>query len=104
MSEKNQLLEGDLAQIIASYMRRIDAGEPVDQQRILMDHPHLRAELESYFSDVAMSVATLRLGLQPGQLLAAAGLAETGAALVADDAAGKADQDRDTGKICAVPL
>jgi len=38
-------------------------------------------------------LAVVRLGLQPGQLPAAAGLAETGATLVPDDAAGKADQD-----------
>lgn len=54
MSEKNQLLEGDLAKIIASYMRRIDQGVDVNQQQILMDHPHLKSELESYFSDVAL--------------------------------------------------
>ena len=36
-------------------------------------------------------------GLQPGQLPAATGPAETGTALVADDAAGEADQDRSEG-------
>ena len=40
------------------------------------------------------SSAALRPGLQPRQLPAQAGFAETGATLVTDDAAGKADQDR----------
>ncbi|MFK7778783.1 MAG: serine/threonine-protein kinase [Gimesia sp.] len=54
MSEQNQLLEGDLAQIIASYMRHIDAGDRVDQRQMLIDHPHLKVALESYFADVAL--------------------------------------------------
>ena len=44
------------------------------------------------------SSAAVRPGLQPGQLPAQAGFAETGATLVADDAAGKADQDRSQGR------
>ncbi|MDF1746068.1 MAG: serine/threonine-protein kinase [Gimesia sp.] len=54
MSEEDQLLEGDLATIIASYMRRIDQGESVDRQQLLADHPHLKADLEAYFADVAL--------------------------------------------------
>ncbi len=42
-------------------------------------------------------VAVVCVGLQPGQLPAAARLAETGAALVADDPAREADQDRGQG-------
>ena len=49
------------------------------------------------FKDNQTRLAVVRLGLQPGQLPAAAGLAETGATLVADDAAGEADQDRGQG-------
>tara|TARA_R110002167_G_scaffold148524_1_gene341489 strand:+ start:13971 stop:18884 length:4914 start_codon:yes stop_codon:yes gene_type:complete len=54
MSNQDQLLEGDLELIIASCMRRIDQGEAVNQQQLLMDHPYLRAELEAYFADVAL--------------------------------------------------
>ncbi len=49
------------------------------------------------FKDNQSPLAVVRVGLQPGQLPAAAGLAETGATLVADDAAGEADQDRGQG-------
>ena len=52
MFQEDQLLEGDLATIIASYMRRIDQGESVDKQQLLADHPHLQADLEAYFADV----------------------------------------------------
>ncbi len=48
--------------------------------------PHISGQPDSF--------AALRPGLQPRQLPAQAGFAETGATLVADDAAGKADQDR----------
>src|SRR5262249_40743193 len=40
----------------------------------------------------------VRPGLQPGELLAAAGAAPAGADLVADDAAREADQDRGQGR------
>ena len=43
------------------------------------------------------AVAVVCLGLQPGKLPAAAGPAESGPTLVADDAAGQADQDRGQG-------
>jgi hypothetical protein len=47
------------------------------------------------------------LGLQPGQLATSAGLAETGATLVAEDDAGEADQDRGqsgvTLEVCGIP-
>ncbi len=45
------------------------------------------------------SVATDCVGLQPGQLFAAAGLAETGAALLVDNVARKTDQDRSEGNM-----
>ena len=67
------------------HRRAVDQGR---QERRQMDEallPHVQRQ--------PSSVATVRVGLQPGQLLAAAGLAETGAALVVDNAAGKADQD-----------
>ena len=73
----------------SGHRRAVDQGK---QERRQMD--------DALLPDVQRqpsSVATLRLGLQPGQLLGAAGLAETGAALVADDAAGKAHQDRSEG-------
>tara|TARA_R110002111_G_scaffold168038_1_gene233770 strand:- start:28136 stop:31033 length:2898 start_codon:yes stop_codon:yes gene_type:complete len=54
MSQKNQLVDGDLARIIASSMRRIDEGEVIDQRQLLIDHPHLKADLEAYFADVAL--------------------------------------------------
>lgn len=54
MPEENQLLEGDLEMIIASCMRRVDQGEAIDQRQLLLDHPHLSAELKAYFADVAL--------------------------------------------------
>ena len=54
MSQQNQLLADDLESIIASYMRRIDQGETVNQQQFLLDHPHLKSDLEAYFADVAL--------------------------------------------------
>ena len=49
------------------------------------------------FKDNQSSVATVCLGLQPGQLLAAAGLAEEVRHWSLDNAAGEADQDRGQG-------
>ncbi|EDL59747.1 serine/threonine protein kinase [Gimesia maris] len=54
MFEENQLLSGDLEMIIASCMRRIDLGEIIDQQQLLLDHPHLKTDLAAYFADVAL--------------------------------------------------
>jgi len=71
------------------HSRAVDQGR---QERRQMD--------EALLPDVQRqpsSVATVCVGLQPGQLSAAAGFAETSAALVADDAAGKAHQDRSEG-------
>ena len=74
MSEEDQLLEGDLATIIASYMRRIDQGESVDRQQLLADHPHLKADLEAYFADVAL-IENLA-GPTASELLAPSGIEE----------------------------
>lgn len=54
MLEERELMEGDLDQIIASLMRKIDQGEKIDAQQLVMDHPHLQAELEAYLADVAL--------------------------------------------------
>ena len=54
MLEEHELMEGDLDQIIASLMRKIDQGEKIDAQQLVMDHPHLQAELEAYLADVAL--------------------------------------------------
>ena len=44
------------------------------------------------------AAATVRAGLQPGQLPAAGGAAQSGASLDIDDAAGETDQDRGEGR------
>jgi hypothetical protein len=40
----------DVDAILADYMRRIDAGEQVDQDALIAAHPKLAAELRHYFS------------------------------------------------------
>lgn len=35
--------------VLAEYLKRLDAGEPVDRQGLLREHPELASELESFF-------------------------------------------------------
>jgi len=44
----------ELSRIVADYMRRIDAGEPIDREAFLAEHPDLRDELQRYLDDVAL--------------------------------------------------
>jgi WD40 repeat protein/tRNA A-37 threonylcarbamoyl transferase component Bud32 len=39
-----------LFSILASVLERIDRGEPIDRQRLLDEHPDLRAQLDSFLS------------------------------------------------------
>lgn len=99
MSLEDQLLEGDLELIIASCMRRIDRGEVINQQQLLLDHPHLKADLEAYFADVVL-IEQLA-GPTASDLLSPTDSApggkratsvEPGATLIVDHPAGQSEQ------------
>jgi serine/threonine protein kinase len=49
----------DLDQVLADYLRRLDAGEPVDEAALIARYPELAAELRTYFSQAG---AVERLG------------------------------------------
>ncbi|MBT4867708.1 MAG: protein kinase, partial [Planctomycetaceae bacterium] len=54
-------------QIIAEYMRRVDAGEKVDREQFLRQHPDVAKELDRFLDNVALveQMAGPALGEQP---------------------------------------
>ena len=51
----------DLDEVLADYMRRVDRGEPVNQQALIAAHPELADELRAYFSQ-AVAVERIAIG------------------------------------------
>ncbi len=44
--------DNQIDEVIAEYMRRVDAGETVQQDHFLTQHPHLQTELREFFGNV----------------------------------------------------
>ncbi len=65
--------ERRLHKVLAEYMKRVDAGEPVDQEALLKQHPDLADGLRSYFQGEAMMgdpvYAATRLGYKGNESL-----------------------------------
>lgn len=52
--------------IIAEYLRRRDAGEPVDEQQLLASNPELADELKRYLdNEAAIAALAIRSGPEP---------------------------------------
>jgi hypothetical protein len=56
----------DVDVVLADYMRRIDAGEQVDQAALLAAHPQHADELRKYFSHAAMVTEAMAAGATVG--------------------------------------
>ena len=53
LDRENSDREERLDQILATYLRALDAGETPDHARIIADHPDLRSDLNEFFSGQA---------------------------------------------------
>src|SRR5438105_1289731 len=42
-----------LEQVLAKYVRSVDAGEPLDREKLLAEHPDLADDLRSFFRNRA---------------------------------------------------
>lgn len=46
--------ERQLDAIIAGYYRSIDAGDPIDQKRFVLEHPEFESDLNAFFEDLGL--------------------------------------------------
>ncbi len=84
------------AKAVARFYNQQGDGGTVDQGR--EERGQMDPAFRSRLCGQTGAAATVRAGLQPGQLSAASGAAPSGAALDVNDAAGEADQDRGEGR------
>src|SRR5690349_18402595 len=62
---------------VAEYMRRVDAGENVDQASFVAAHPDAAAELQSFFEMTAVVQEIAGTAVQPGTDARASTMSQT---------------------------